>query len=322
MRFLVTGGAGFIGSHLVERLLGENHDVTVLDDFSTGRRENLAPYLSRVHLIEGNITDIAICRRAADRADFVLHEAALGSVPRSVGDPVATHAANATGTLNLLIAAKDHRVKRFVYAGSSSAYGDTRELPKHEGMVPRPRSSYAVAKLAGEHYCNAFFHTYGLETVTLRYFNVFGPRQDPTSQYAAVMPKFITAALRDERPTIYGDGEQTRDFTYVSDVVDANLRACIAPPAVAGNVFNIGAGAQTSLNLLWRMIRELTGSTADPIYLPARAGDVRDSQASLERTASILGFKPSVALFEGLRLTVGSFAAGAQAPVEREGTRH
>ena len=309
MRFLVTGGAGFIGSHLVERLLAEGHDVTVLDDFSTGRRENLAPFLDRIRLVEGSITDPADCRRAVDRAEFVLHEAALGSVPRSVIDPITTNDVNANGTLNLLLASKEAGVKRFVYAGSSSAYGDTTELPKHEGMSPRPRSPYAVAKLTGEQYCAAFFTTYGLETVTLRYFNVFGARQDPTSQYAAVIPKFITAALCHQRPTIYGDGEQTRDFTYISNVVDANLRACVAPSKVAGQVFNVGAGAQTTLNQLWREIRRLTSANVDPIYEPTRAGDVRDSLASLERTRSILGFTPSVPFAEGLALTIKAYEA-------------
>jgi nucleoside-diphosphate-sugar epimerase len=261
------------------RLLAETHDVTVLDDFSTGRRQNLQPFLDRIRLVEASVTDPSSCRRAVD------------------------------GTLKLLVASKEASVKRFVYAGSSSAYGDTTELPKHEGMVPRPRSPYAVSKLTGEQYCAAFFATYGLETVTLRYFNVFGARQDPTSQYAAVIPKFITAALCKQRPTIYGDGEQTRDFTYISNVVDANLRACVAPSAVAGQVFNVGAGAQTTLNQLWREIRRLTHAKVDPIYEPARAGDVRDSLASLERTRSILGFTPSVPFAEGLALTVKSYPA-------------
>jgi nucleoside-diphosphate-sugar epimerase len=307
MRYLVTGGAGFIGSHLVERLLADRHEVTVLDDFSTGRRENLTPFLDRIRLIEGSVTDLGTCRRAVDGAEFVLHQAALGSVPRSVIDPATTHNVNASGTLNLLIASRDAGVKRFVYAASSSAYGDTLELPKHEEMLPRPRSPYAVAKLAGEQYGSAFFATYGLETVALRYFNVFGARQDPTSQYAAVIPKFITAALRNERPTIYGDGEQTRDFTYIANVVEANLRACVAPSAVAGRVFNIGAGAQTSLNTLWREIRRFTGASAEPIYEPVRAGDVRDSLASLDRALSILGYRPTTPFAEGLRLTVDSF---------------
>jgi len=309
MRFLVTGGAGFIGSHLVERLLAEGHDVVVLDDFSTGRRENLTPFLNRIRLIEGSIIDVEVCRRAVGGVDFVLHEAALGSVPRSVIDPVGTNDVNGNGTLNLLLASKEGGVKRFVYAGSSSAYGNTKELPKHEEMPPRPLSPYAVAKLMGEQYCSAFFATYGLETVTLRYFNVFGARQDPASQYAAVIPKFITAALCNQPPTIYGDGEQTRDFTYIANAVEANLRACFAPSAVAGQVFNVGAGAQTSLNQLWREIKRLTHAKVDPVYEPARAGDVRDSLASLERARTILGFTPKVAFAEGLALTIESYRA-------------
>jgi nucleoside-diphosphate-sugar epimerase len=312
MRFLVTGGAGFIGSHLVERLLSEGNEVTVLDDFSTGRRENLAPFLDRIRVVEGSVTDPADCRRAVDRAEFVLHEAALGSVPRSVVDPITTNDVNANGTLNLLLASKEAGVKRFVYAGSSSAYGDSTELPKHEGMLPRPRSPYAVSKLTGEQYCAAFFATYGLETVTLRYFNVFGARQDPASQYAAVVPKFITAALCGQRPTIYGDGEQTRDFTYISNVVDANLQACVAPASVAGQVFNVGAGAQTSLNQLWREIKRLTRAAVDPVYESPRAGDVRDSLASLDRARSILGFTPKVAFAAGLALTIKSYRDGSR----------
>jgi nucleoside-diphosphate-sugar epimerase len=312
MRFLVTGAAGFIGSHLVERLLCDGHTVVALDDFSTGRRENLAPFIDRVELIEASITDLDACQRAARNADFVLHQAALGSVPRSVVDPAGTHDVNATGTLNMLIAAREAGVRRFVYAGSSSAYGDTPELPKREDMLARPRSPYAVAKLAGEQYLAAFHTTYGLETITLRYFNVFGPRQDPSSQYAAVIPKFITAALHNEAPTIFGDGEQTRDFTYVTNVVDANLRACEAPSNAAGQVFNIGGGRQMSLNELWRRIRELTGATIDAIFEPARAGDVRDSLASLERTTSLLRLTPSVTVDAGLERTVESFRARAE----------
>jgi len=309
MRFLVTGGAGFIGSHLVERLVADNHDVTVVDDFSTGRRENISAFTDRIRLIAGSITDAAVCRTAMEGCEIVLHQAALGSVPRSVVDPVRTNDVNVNGTLNLLVAAKDAGIKRFVYAGSSSAYGDTPKIPKRETMLARPRSPYAASKLAGEHYCAAFFVTYGLETVVLRYFNVFGARQDPTSRYAAVIPLFITAARRNARPTIYGDGEQTRDFTYVSNVIDANLLACVAPSTTAGGVYNVGGGTQTSLNDLWRQIRALTGAGVDPIYAPGRAGDVRQSQASLERSRSLLGFIPSVPFAEGLRRTIESFSA-------------
>lgn len=288
MRYLVTGGAGFIGSHLLERLIHDEHDVVVLDDLSTGRRENLAPFGGSFTFIEGTITDLETCRRATTNVDYVLHQAALGSVPRSVEYPVPTHDANATGTLNLLVAAKEHGVARFVYAGSSSAYGDTPELPKRENMLPRPLSTYAVAKLCGEHYMGAFWKAYGLETVTLRYFNVFGPRQDPQSQYAAVIPRFISAALQGVEPTIYGDGEQTRDFTYVTNVVDANLRACSAS-GVAGRMFNVGGSHRTSLNELWQCIRTITGTSVEVRHDPPRAGDVRDSLADVMEAANALG---------------------------------
>jgi nucleoside-diphosphate-sugar epimerase len=310
MRYLVTGGAGFIGSHLVERLLTDGHQVVVLDDFSTGRRENLEPFAKDIRLIEGTVTDSGTCAKAVDGVDFVLHQAALGSVPRSLADPARTHDVNATGTLRLLDAARRMTVRRFVYAGSSSAYGNTAELPKHEGMTCRPLSPYAVAKLCGEQYLAAFYASYGFETVTLRYFNVFGPRQEPTSQYAAAIPKFVTAALDDESPTIFGDGEQTRDFTYVSNVVDANLLACEAPTQlVAGQVFNIGAGGRTSINELWKRIASLTGTKSRPTYGPERKGDVRDSLASLERSSAALTYVPRVSVAEGLAKTVDSFVA-------------
>lgn len=313
MRFLITGGAGFIGSHLVERLLSDGEDVVVLDDFSTGRRENLAPFEGRFDLIEGSITDPAACARAMAGVDHVLHQAALGSVPRSVDDPVTTHAVNATGTLNVLKAAVDAGVGRVVYAASSSAYGDTEELPKHEGMVPRPRSPYAVTKLSGEEYCRAFRASYGLETVALRYFNVFGPRQDPGSQYAAVIPLFATAALEDRPATIFGDGEQSRDFTFVSNVVDANLQAVRAPGAALGEVFNVGAGRQTTINELWGTIRELLGASAEAEHREPRAGDVRHSLASLERATRMLGYQPAIDVEEGLRRTVAWYRESSAA---------
>ncbi|MBX6330264.1 MAG: SDR family oxidoreductase [Gemmatimonadaceae bacterium] len=306
MRYVVTGGAGFIGSHLVEHLLAAGHDVVVLDDFSTGRRENLAPFAGRFTLVEGSITDPATCARAIAGADYVLHQAALPSVPRSVRDPVASHAVNATGTLNVLMAARDAKVKRVVYAASSSAYGNTPELPKREEMVARPLSPYAVAKLAGEQYCRAFHATFGVPTIALRYFNVFGPRQDPTSQYAAVVPKFITAALAGEPPTIFGDGEQTRDFTYIANVVRANLLACEAPESALGEVYNVGCGDRISVNMLWHRIRTLAGATVEARYEPARAGDVRDSLASVERARKFLGYEPVVSLDEGLDATMRS----------------
>lgn len=303
MRYLVTGGAGFIGSHLVESLLERREDITVLDDFSTGRRANIEPWLSHLRLIEGSVVDPRACALAVTGVDYVLHQAALPSVPRSVKDPLATHEACASGTLNLLIASKEAGVKRLVYAASSSAYGNTSELPKREDMVPSPRSPYAVAKLTGEHYCLAFATTYGLETVALRYFNIFGPRQDPKSAYAAVIPKFIQSGLRDEAPEIFGDGEQTRDFTYVANAVSANLLACDAPSSSTGAVYNVGCSARVSLNALWRLVRKLTGATVEPIYSPAREGDVRDSLASLERARKYLRYEPVVGLEAGLRLT-------------------
>lgn len=325
MQYVVTGGAGFIGSHLVEHLMTApgGHRVTVLDNFSTGRRENLAPWLDRIRLVEGSVTDPDACREAIAGADFVLHQAALPSVPRSLKDPVASHEANATGTLNVLIAARDARVKRVVYAASSSAYGNTAELPKREDMLPRPLSPYAAAKYAGEQYCRAFNASFGLGTIALRYFNVFGPRQDPTSQYAAVIPKFIVCAESGEAPTIFGDGEQTRDFTYVANVVRANLLACDAPQAALGEPYNVGCGERVSVNMLWHRIRDMLGSSVEPRYEPTRTGDVRDSLASLERTHTMLGYTPVVALDEGLRKTVGALTgrvpavAGASAAAKR-----
>ena len=314
MRYVVTGGAGFIGSHLVEHLVQDDHEVVVVDNFSTGKRANLAPWLDRITLIDGSITDPAVCARACRGADYVLHQAALASVPRSVKDPVATNDANVTGTLNVLVAARDAGVRRVVYAASSSAYGNTAELPKHEGMVPKPLSPYAVSKLAGEQYLRAFHATYGLETIALRYFNIFGPRQDPSSQYAAAVPKFIASALAGTPQIIFGDGEQTRDFTYVANAVRANLLACTAPAEACGETYNVGCGTRITVNELWSRITRLTGSSARAVHEPARAGDVRDSLASLERSRAMLGYEPVVDLEEGLQRTVGSVtgAAGAR----------
>lgn len=308
MRYVVTGGAGFIGSHLVEALVDARHEVVVLDDFSTGCRQNIEPFLDRIELVEGSITDPDVCAGAITGADFVLHQAALPSVPRSVRYPRTTHEVNATGTLNVLIAARDAGVKRVVYAASSSAYGDTETLPKREDMAVRPRSPYAVSKLAGEEYCRAFTTSYGLETVALRYFNVFGPRQDPASQYAAAVPRFITGAVAGKPPTIYGDGEQTRDFTYVANVVQANLLACTAPVEAVGDVFNVGCGARISVNDLWARIRRLTEAPVDAIHTDGRPGDVRDSLASLDRIRRIVGYEPVIGLEEGLKRTIEFFA--------------
>jgi nucleoside-diphosphate-sugar epimerase len=310
---LVTGGAGFIGSNLVERLLDEGARVRVLDDFSTGRRENLADFHGRFELLEGSVTDFDVCSDACRGADYVLHQAALPSVARSVADPGRTHDVSATGTLNMLRAAHAAGAKRFVYAGSSSAYGDTPTLPKREDMASRPRSPYAVAKLAGEHYAQVFPGLFGLETVVLRYFNVFGPRQDPTSQYSAVIPLFIVAALEGRAPTIHGDGGQTRDFTYVENVVEANLKACLAPAGASGQVFNVGCGERISVRRLWEEIREIVGVKLDAHHAESRPGDVRDSLADLSRIREHLGYDGRVDLAEGLRRTV-DWLRGTHAP--------
>ncbi len=303
--YLITGGAGFIGSNLVETLVDAGATVRVLDDFSTGRQENLDGLWDRIEMMEGSITDPVMCAEACEGMDYVLHQAAIPSVPRSVADPATSHAVSATGTLNMLIAARDADVKRFVYAASSSAYGDTPTLPKVEDMPSQPRSPYAVAKLTGEHYCQAFSVVYGFETVSLRYFNIFGPRQDPTSQYSAVIPLFITKAMAGEAPTIDGDGGQTRDFTHVANAVRANLLACTAPAdAVSGQVFNVGCGDRISINQLWEAIQEATKAPVDAVHGPAREGDVRDSLACLERARERLGYEVTVPLDEGLQRTV------------------
>jgi len=308
MRYLITGGAGFIGSHLAQHLVGAGHEVVVLDDLSTGRRENLVPVADRVHLIVGSVTDPDTCRRALDGVDCVLHQAAVTSVERSVREPLATHGVNATGTVNLLLAAGEAGVRRVVFAGSTSAYGNPVGLPNSEDDPTRPLSPYAASKLAAEQYCQAFHATYGLEPVVLRYFNIFGPRQDPNSQYAAVVPRFITLALRGERPTIYGDGGQTRDFVYVANVVHANLLASRAPAAqVAGQVFNVGCGRSISVTELWRCIRDLVGVDLEPVYVAGRAGEVRDSLASIDKARDLIGYQPLVSFEEGLRRTVAHY---------------
>ncbi len=320
--FLVTGGAGFIGSNICEYLLKEGKRVRVLDNFVNSSRKNLA-FLEkipaprgRLELIEGDIRDFETCIAACKGVDFVLHQAALASVPGSVEDPATYHEVNATGTLNMLQAAKEAGVKRFVYAGSSSAYGDEGEdepRPKTEDLPPRPLSPYAVSKLAGEYYCQVFPALYGLETVVLRYFNVFGPRQDPKSQYAAVIPKFITALLQGERPTIYGDGWQTRDFIFVEDVVRANLLACLAGKEAVGQIINVAGGRAVSINELYQVIADLLGSELKPHYVPPRPGDVRHSLADISRAQRLLGLQNLTPLEEGLRKTISwyrSFSSG------------
>lgn len=311
MRYVVTGGAGFIGSHLVERLVADGEEVVVLDDFSTGKRENLRGLEGRAKVVEGSVTDPEVCRQVVDGADYVLHQAALPSVPRSLRDPVSTTGVNVLGTLNVLIACQERGVRRLVFAASSSAYGNVAELPKREDRPPLPESPYAASKVAGEAYLRAFHASFHLETVGLRYFNIFGPRQDPASQYAAVVPKFIAAALTGEPPTIFGDGEQTRDFTYVANAVDANLQACRAPAeAVAGRIFNVGCGARISVNELWDRVCRAVGGSVEARHVASRPGDVRDSLASLAAAGEALGYTPRVDVNEGLRRTVAFFRQG------------
>ena len=298
-RFLITGVAGFIGSNLAEALLAAGETVRGLDDFSTGRRENLVG-LDGLEFVEGDIRDLEACRAACDGVDFVLHQAALGSVPRSVADPITSNGANVTGTLNMLVAARDAGVRRLVFAASSSAYGDTPTLPKVETMPARPLSPYAITKYAGEEYCRTFTALYGFETVALRYFNVFGRRQDPHSTYAAVIPKFAAALLKGEAPEIHGDGEQTRDFTYIANVVDANRKACLAPAEACGQVYNVACGERISLNRLYRRIADLLGSDLEPHYGPSRPGDVRDSLADIGKASRLLGYEPTYTVEQGL----------------------
>ncbi len=305
MRYLVTGGAGFIGSHLVDRLVADGHEVVVLDDLSAGRREYLAAVRHRIRFIRGTVLSPEACRRAVEGCHYVLHHAAITSVPLSTSDPVTAHAVNTTGTLNILHAAHRANVRRVVFAGSTSAYGDSTDLPNHEEQIPRPLSPYAASKLAGEAYARVFYHTYGLETVTLRYFNIFGPRQDPGSQYGAVIPRFIAAALAGDAPVIFGDGEQTRDFTFVENVVHANLLACHAPSGrVAGGVFNIGSGKALSVRELWTRICAAAGIELRPTHAAPRAGDVRDSLACIDRAREVLGYAPLVDFDEGLARAV------------------
>jgi UDP-glucose 4-epimerase len=312
--YLVTGGAGFIGSHLVEALLAQGRAVRVLDDFSTGSPDNLLGVRGRVEVREGDITDPEEVKAAMRGVEVVFHQAALASVPRSVADPLATHRACVDGTLNVLTAARAAGVRRVVYAASSSAYGNSARLPKSEADPTAPLSPYAAAKLASEHYCAAFSEVYGLETVRLRYFNVFGPRQTPDSPYAAVIPLFIRALTRGERPLIHGDGQQSRDFTYVADAVQANLKAAEAA-GVSGRVYNVACGKRTSLLQLVAHLNDLLGARIEPRHGPARAGDVKHSLADVERARTELGYRPSTDMVEGLRRCLewwrGRTAAGA-----------
>ncbi len=304
--YLVTGGAGFIGSNLAAALLEQGHTVRVLDNFSTGTRANLDVLRGDLEVIEGDVSVEADARRCVQGAEAVFHLAAIPSVPRSVDDPLGSNKATVDGTLHILLASRDAGVRRVVFASSSSIYGDQDpEKAKSEDMLPAPISPYGVAKLAAEHYCRVFHRVYGLETVALRYFNVFGPRQDPASQYAAVIPRFITALLAGQPPTVYGDGEQTRDFTYIGNVIYGNLLAASAPAQqVAGQVFNLAAGGQTSLNSLIDMLHEMTGVTISPAYQAERPGDIKHSHADIRKAERQMGYTATTSLLDGLRLTV------------------
>jgi UDP-glucose 4-epimerase len=311
---LVTGGAGFIGSNLVHALAAAGERVRVLDDFSTGRAENLAGVQGQVEVHKGDVRDPEQVRAAVAGVEVVYHLAALPSVARSVADPRASHSVNVDGTLNLLLAARDAGVRRLVYASSSSVYGDTPVLPKHEQMPVSPRSPYAAAKLAGEAYCRALAQVYPIETVSLRFFNVFGPRQDPASQYAAVVPLFVTRMLAGQPAEITGDGRQTRDFTYVANAVEACRLAAAAGPQASGEAMNVGCNDRISVLELAGLVSELIGERIDPVFVPARPGDVRDSQASIDKAARLIGYQPLVTVREGLAATVNWLAAEQRQP--------
>src|ERR1700680_2021183 len=303
--YLITGIAGFIGSSLARAILAQGDNVRGFDNFSTGRRNNIAELLDRIDVRQADLLDLEAMQLACRGVDYVLHEAAIPSVPRSVLNPLESNRANIDGTVNLLVAARDAKVKRLIYAASSSAYGDTPTLPKREDMSPNPISPYAVAKLASEYYMVSFFRCYGLETVALRYFNIFGPRQDPTSPYSGVLAKFITQMLGGQQPTMFGDGEQSRDFTYIDNAVEANLLACKAPAAhVAGKVFNVATGRRVTLNETFRLLQGLTSYSGSPIYGAERGGDIKHSLADISAAEEHLGYKPTVNFEDGLRRTV------------------
>ncbi len=302
MRYLVTGGAGFIGSHTVEELVRRGHEVVVLDDQSAGKQENLAGVVGKIEFIRGSITDSGLARRACQGADYVVHLAARTSVPGSVENPLDTNEVNVEGALSVLLAARDARVRRVVYAASCAAYGESVSVPTNEDAQLSPISPYGVSKLVGELYARAFGRVYGIENVSLRYFNVFGPRQDASSPYSGVLSRFITALLKGEAPVVFGDGEQTRDFVYVENVVQANLRACEAAEA-SGQVFNVGSGERITLNQTLKLLEKLSGKPTRPRYDPPRAGDIRDSQADVTRARKVLGYEPRVGFEEGLRRT-------------------
>jgi nucleoside-diphosphate-sugar epimerase len=306
-RYLITGGAGFIGSHIAQALLDSGESVCILDNLATGKETNLAALGGRARFIQGDLRDYDTVRAAMEGVEVVFHQAALASVPRSIADPVGSLETNINGTQNVLLAARDAGVRRVVYASSSSVYGDTPTLPKREDMSPHPMSPYAVQKLTGELLCGVFTRIYGLETVALRYFNVFGPRQDPLSEYAAVIPRFLTALIEKRRPIVFGDGEQTRDFTYITNVVRANLLAASSPAAV-GYAMNIGCGQQVSLNTVLRLAGELLGVTVNAEYREPRAGDVRDSLADISLAQRLLGYEPTISFREGLMHTLDALS--------------
>ena len=309
MKFLVTGGAGFIGSHLTEELVQRGHQVRVVDDFSTGKKKNIASFLDKIELIEGDIRDIEVCRQAAKGMDFVLHQAALTSVPYSIENPLLTNEINIKGTLNLLLASRDATVQRYVFASSAAVYGDDPHLPKKEEGVGASLSPYALSKRVGEMFCQLFTRTFGLSTVCLRYFNIFGPRQDPASQYASVIPLFISRMLKNEKPVIFGDGEQTRDFLFVSNVVEANMLAVKADSS-EGEVFNIGYGEETSINELTRKINEILKMNIRPAYDEPRPGDIKGSFADISRARKMLKYEPAVDFSEGLKRTIRWYEEG------------
>jgi len=304
--YLVTGGAGFIGSNICQELVKRGESVRILDDFSTGKRENIVGFKDNVQLIEGDIRNLEIVKRAMKGVDFVLHQGALPSVERSVKDPLTTTRVNVLGTLNVLLAAREAKVKRVIYASSSSVYGDTPTLPKKEEMKANPQSPYAVTKLIGEEYCRIYYSIYGLETVCLRYFNVFGPRQDPGSQYAAVIPKFITLMLKGKSPPIYGDGEQSRDFSFIDNVIEANLQACKAKEG-PGKVLNIACGKRVTINELVKRLNRILHTGIEPAYENPRKGDVRHSLADISKARKILHYSPEIEFAEGLEKTVQWF---------------
>lgn len=306
MRFLVTGGAGFIGSNIAKSLVEKGYAVRVLDNFATGQRTNLEPFIKDIELIEGDIRDFWTVVKATKGVDYILHQAALPSVARSIDNPLTTTEVNINGTLNILEAARFNEVQRIVYASSSSIYGDSPEMPKNEEMRPMPKSPYAITKLAGEEYCLSFFNLYGLETVALRYFNIFGPRQNPFSQYSAVIPKFINMLKNGQNPTIWGDGTTSRDFTYIDNVVNATVLAC-EKKAAAGNVINIACNKAFTLNELVKKLNNIVGTDIPPIYGPEKIGDVKYSLADITKAKKILGFEPEIDFDEGLRRTVEWF---------------